>query len=249
MMVKLLAFFLLTTLSCFASGFNFNTDTLCFKNSDDDLSEAHFLLGKFGEETGVCQGMSGIVAAFQENVIFRKSRDKNYSYITRLKIDKAISLHSGGCKKKISINGYANLKELCRAYRMFFLNRATSYNASIAINEISFNTPELFTYQDHPLYERYEIKRLKEELQSIIDIKYAKKRNPLILFYKHVTMVHKITKLKRKKGGYTLKLYTYDPNDSSEKVKSYDIDKNGTPVKGQQMIWDVTPNRFLNLCI
>ncbi len=230
-------------------------DSLCFTNNGFTPSAGYDpmmqLLARVADGYGACQGMVGLAAAVKKNVIFRPNRERmsNWSIINTLST--AQKLHYADCSKKLPIDGYANLRELCQDYEGTLRRQALAYNSQIATNDIVKYAWSYFN--QNVVSTPAEISQhLKEHLTSIYeDLK--KGRYPLMLVRYHVTLVTGIT-IERDDDGNptTITLTHYDPNDlmSSEedfRSRSFSIDSDGQ-ISGQ-LIWNITSRpSILTMC-
>ena len=232
----------------FANSFNMDVDGLCFANGSEELKRFG-PLGKLGHKKGVCQGMSGLVAAFHEHASFKPTKDKMTDNEAFWAVQELRRYHSGGCasKKKIEIAGFSNLKEFCQSHRDLLLSNAIDYNADIAVREISWNLDEFLIVQDSPLTTTLGRKKIQSSIDNFRK-HLVSGRWPLMLYYTHVVAVHSVHnefingKLSKVVFGI------YDSNYSKSIQYTIQYSDDGLPKAGQRMIWDVTPSRLTTVC-
>ncbi len=231
--------------------FTMAKDALCFKNATQVIEDYGPLgLGTLGKKEGICQGIAGVTAAFVENAVFSPSNKKLSADENADLIERAIQLHSGGCKKRFTVPGYKNMQEFCSANLSEIVFQATMYNADIATYEIgTYNLTSFLFYQDNLLTSHGARVLLHNNILSLKE-RLEEGRAPLMLVYKHVTMV---TGLRYKIENGKLSYIAIDHYDSNhpEKLSVHYIlyGTDGLPKTGKnRMLWDITPDRTMVFC-
>lgn len=232
----------------FANSFNMDTDGLCFVNHNEELKRFG-PLGKLGHKKGVCQGMSGLVAAFHEHAKFKPNKDKMTDNEAFWALQELRRYHSGGCgsKKKVEITGFSNLKEFCQSHRDLLMANAIDYNADIAIREISWNLDEFLILQDSSLTTLLGRKKIQTSLENFKK-QLLSGRWPLMLYYSHVVAVHSIQNEFKNGKLSKVVLGIYDSNYSKSMEYAIHYSEDGLPKAGQRMVWDITPSRLTTVC-
>lgn len=221
---------LLSLLSFSAVAFDFNQDTLCFKNADPQMGEAAPApWGNFAVKTGACQGIAGISKAFSEHAEFNSSLSKPEN---NLEVRELISqmIHKNG----VVVPGYKDLKEFCSDYKTEFLRAAVLYNRDIAIAEIAKYYPQLESSKG--------VMKNSADQKQVLNVllgfekKLQKGQLPLMLIYKHVVLVYNLKIL-----ADTIILTVYDSNLLQPREMKFVLDEKQIPTLDNKLIWDVTP--------
>jgi hypothetical protein len=246
--MKYLILFTLLISAFKASAFDMQKDGLCFLNANEDLKRFG-PLGVLGSSKGVCQGMSGLVAAFYEHAKFVPSEEKMSDFEASVAVSELRRYHSGDCSlnKKVKISGFSNLNEFCLAHKDLLMANAIDYNTDIAIREISWNLEEFLLLKKSPMTTLYGRTKLHQNVEALRKI-YRSGRQPLLLYHSHVVAVHKVTIHLNKELLTKVVFGIYDSNykTSVEYVVHYSPD--GLPTAGQKMIWNTTPSRTTTVC-
>ncbi len=218
-----------------AQGFDMSTYALCFQNHAPEL-RSYGPLGRLGAKKGVCQGVSGIVSAFKENAVFNPGVQAQGPREAKSLLREVLDLYSHASPKKVTVNGYANLQEFCRARRELFLKTAIAFNASIALHEITPLLPQFWSMKGRPIVgegERLRLHRTVERLRRSL----AEGRWPLLLYYSHVVTVFS---LEAHPEGVLLGVYDSNMLAPVSYLVRYTQD---LPSEGQRMLWEITPKR------
>jgi hypothetical protein len=231
-----------------AKAFNFDTDGLCFKNGSEELKKFG-PLGQLGHKKGICQGMSGVVSAFLEHATFKPGKNKLGSTEAYWAVNDILRLHSGGCrtKKKIVISGHASLSDFCRAHKDLLMEKAIDYNADIAVREISWKMDQFLLFEDSPIQSHNSRLKLHKNVLSLKS-RLNEGRYPLMLYYRHVVMIHSVRHLYTEGKLSKVVLGIYDSNYYRSTEYVIDYSRDALPKSGQKMIWDITPSRLTTPC-
>jgi hypothetical protein len=228
--------------------FDPESDELCFRNHDPELADAgRPLLGWWGKETGVCQGMDGIMAAFLERARFRPELPRAGASETEALLGRVLARHAAGCGSRVDVPGYASLKELCADHRKLFLAASIDYNASIGLREIAAQMIEFLWLRDSAVGEGYRA-RLHEEIGKL-RARLQQGRAPLLLIYRHTLLVLAVT-AERDASGTLLgeRFLIKDPNRGELVERRVAYAPDGLPEAESAMLWDVTPDRGSSSC-
>ena len=235
------------------TNFDGYNDTLCFANYDF-LDETGYnpllrVLGLVADKEGGCQGMVGVAAAVKLKVEFRPSKNKMSHRQVTTKLRQAVALHQNKCSGKVFIDGYENLRDLCKDHTTALKRRSLIYNLSLARKEILkyswtfFNKNVLNTPKKQSDHIRKHLERFYAELKQ--------GRYPLMMVRRHVTLVTGFTLIKNASGKITaIELEHYDPNAvyrSTAQLYKSRFRVNADQSLSGTLIWDVSPTPLTRL--
>lgn len=225
----------LLILPLLSHAFNFNEDTLCFKNADPQMADAAPApWGSYAVKTGACQGIAGLSAAFSAHAEFNKNLSKpQTNEEVREIISRIIYNHHQGM---IEIPGYKNLKEFCVDFKSEFLRAAVLFNRNIATHEIAAVLPEFVNSQGKILNHADQVHVLNT--LNGFEAKLLAGKLPVLLYFKHAILVYEM-----KRATDAILLTVYDSNFIVPREMKFTLDQKGLPDLTNKMIWDITPER------
>ena len=223
--------------------FDIQTDALCFKNSEPDLAKTGIpVFGYVGMKKGVCQGIAGISAAFRENVEFEPAAvPESASTAVRL-INLAVRMNREHRRAKVTVHGYRDLMDFCRANRMAFLRKSIEMNAKIGLSDIVF--PHLLQFErlkKTPIGSQKHPEALRRQLAETLATAQSELREgryPLLLYFSHVVLLRGLHEVKDASGARQIDLEIYDSNHpESLQTVSVTLAADGLPDGANRMYW------------
>lgn len=218
--------------------FHPEADALCFRNADPDLAKVGIpILGKFGVNEGVCQGIAGVTAAFLENAQFEPSMQ--FLESSEKIIHQLVESHRRGLRVKTIVPGSKNIREFCDKNKREFMREAILYNADLATRKILPHISLLFTLKKNHLRGPEDQSMLMNHLRSLEET-LLNGRYPLMLYFKHVVMVTSFKEKISDSGERWIELETYDSNlPEAMVVHLFKLNLDGLPALANYMVWNI----------
>jgi hypothetical protein len=222
--------------------FDMTKDAICFKNGDPGLAKTGIpILGRLGMNTGVCQGIAGISAAFRENVEFVPAAPPAPANEIDTLVDRAVRANREQSREKITITGYSSLVDLCNANRMKFLRKSVWMNLDILVADILEHYPQFRLLKKNPISKHPNSEQLRHELADHLADALSELREghyPLILYFSHVVTARAYREVQAEDGSRRIELEVYDSNHlEATRVLTFKRAADGLPATSNWMIW------------
>jgi hypothetical protein len=170
------------------------------------------VLGSLGVKKGVCQGMSAIVAAFQERARYEPGAPRLKTSQVQQQVRKLLHDYRRGCPlEKMSFAGFSSLRELCATQKNFFLKQSVWNNADIALHEIANRLPDFLSHKKNPIHR---VRDQQDLAEAILGFRrwLSVGRKPLLLVHSHVTTILSIDDSIDATGNPIVVFWIYDSN-------------------------------------
>lgn len=224
--------------------FRIEHDNVSIRNAHDGYSfTGAFPFGVIGDQEGVCEGISGVTAAFLRHAVFRPAQSRAPSGVAQEQIDATLAAYRTGCNLQVEIAGYRDLWELSTFEGSYLRTRIVDMNLANIKEQALAHLGSLFFERDP--------RRLKEIVQGTLPTLIDDLQNgryPLILYRSHVVMAYGID-VRLSRDGRTMRyaIQYFDPNWRRITGAMEVITDAGTGLVLQMPevgpIWNVSPDR------